>query len=109
MRLQSWPLALLGLVVLLLLGRGLVEGPAEEKEQAARPEMPFLAVQLPQAQEEPLPVSERKTAEKGETGYAVIAFRMPVLCTCDRNGMPLTGRTWRKTVYLVCPPEGVPG
>ena len=27
----------------------------------------------------------------------------------DGNGWPVTGRTWTKTVYAVCPPEGMPG
>ncbi len=28
---------------------------------------------------------------------------------CDGNGWLITGKTWSKTVYAVCPPEGVPG
>lgn len=28
---------------------------------------------------------------------------------CDGNGWLITGKTWFKTVYAVCPPEGVPG
>ncbi len=109
MRLRDWALAGLGLLVFFLLGFGLVEGPAEEREQARQVEVPCYAVQLPQAQDEPLPVGSRRVLQKNEAGMTVTVSRLPVLCTCDRNGMPLTGRTWRKTVYLVCPPEGVPG
>ena len=32
-----------------------------------------------------------------------------VAAVCDGNGWLITGRTWFKTVYAVCPPEGVPG
>ena len=27
----------------------------------------------------------------------------------DRNGYPVLGKTWHDSVYLMCPPEGMPG
>ena len=84
------------LMAFFLLGRGLVAGPETEKEYSAEQVQtaPFFAVQAQ--------TQETRTAPSAEAPVAPV-------CSCDRNGMPLTARTWQKTVYLVCPPEGVPG
>ena len=106
-----WPLALLGLVMFLLFGRGLVTGPEEERTPVQQaPSYPCYAVQLPLSGEQELPGSSQ-SGQTGKESAAVFTQSASccVSCTCDRNGMPLTSRTWRKTVYLVCPPEGVPG
>lgn len=59
----------------------------------------------------PLPQMQRQGIRRG----AQLPLRMEAgldegsLAVLDGNGWPITGRTWPRCVYAVCPPESVPG
>ena len=99
--------------LLILLGaQTLVEGP--EKELPPPPPLPvpvnaaFAAVSADASGGAVLEEGERSTR-----GYEARVFsrekapvRSPV---CESNGWPMTGRSWIRTVYTVCPPEETAG
>ncbi len=99
------------LMAFFLLGRGLVIGP--ETEERERPEKVqnavYFAVQAQTQENRTVPAAEEQRETRGEAVRPEADAPVLPICSCDRNGMPLTARTWQKTVYLVCPPEGVPG
>ena len=97
--------------LLFLLGRSLVSGPVTgEAAGSLAADCGAPVFRVPAGQEENLPDTGRIRPSRTEN--AALAPRENagiVSLTTDRNGMPLRGSTWRRTVYLVCPPEGVPG
>lgn len=99
------------LMAFFLLGRGLVAGPETEKDYSAEQVQtaPFFAVQAQTQETRTAPSAEEHRETRGEAVRPETEAPVAPVCSCDRNGMPLTARTWQKTVYLVCPPEGVPG
>ena len=99
------------LLAFFLLGRGLISGPeteAQEKTEFAQGQV-FFAIQAQGQESQTVPSAQEQRQARGEALRSETEMPIAPVCCRDRNGMPLTGRTWQKTVYLVCPPEGVPG
>ena len=98
------------LAALFLLAPTLISGPDDAAARNDAVNIPVLyAAQVPERETETLPDAGQGREQRGETGIVETRFLPVSVCVRDRNGMPLTGRTWCRTVYLVCPPEGVPG
>ncbi len=97
--------------LLFLLGQGLVSGPDRAPDEVFPPlmDMPCYVSQLQGEQGTGLPAASALHSSRSEDAAEPDEQALPDICVSDRNGMPLSGRTWRRTVYLVCPPEGVPG
>ena len=92
------------------LGPALVRNPDAAAPQ--QDEMPVLALWQPAAmpQNEAVPMPEPAKQIKVAAVIVPQQACAAVSCAqCDGNGWPITGRTWPRTVYAVCPPEGMPG
>ncbi len=110
-------LGLFGLAALLFLVMpSLVQHHAEEQPGGAA-ELPLpagmrlCAVETAPQETVPLPEMQRQGVRRS----AQLPLRMEAgldegsQAALDGNGWPITGRTWPRCVYAVCPPEGVPG
>ena len=96
--------------LILLLGRGLVAGPdSQVTDGPADCGGASFVARLPQTETDTAQDTVRSQDPRTEGRTPERDAVLPTLCLSDRNGTPLTGRTWHSTVYLVCPPEGVPG
>ena len=90
----------------------LVQGP--ESGTAAMPDetlpTPVLMRAEAVAADNVIPLPE-KQQEKHDAAPCTETDDACMVCAVvvDGNGWPVTGRTWTKTVYAVCPPEGMPG
>ena len=90
----------------------LIVGPEPPREQAGAP-MPESACLLTIFRQE-----TENTAEDGSPTDSRRAEKLPptlssaeepAVTVCGGNGWPLQSRSWFKTMYLVCPPEGAFG
>lgn len=99
------------LLAFFLMGRGLISGP--QNPDGERPEVLgeriYFSARTVTQEEESVPSARVSRVHRSEALRAEETAPVSPVCVCDQNGIPLTGRTWQKTVYLVCPPEGVPG
>lgn len=89
----------------------------QHSEATAEPEQPIPVTAAMLMQRCTIPAesaaaaADRRVQERYGTETALVqAAQAPaaVQC-CDGNGWIITGRTWPRTVYAVCPPEGMPG
>ena len=98
----------LGLALALLMGRGLVRGPAEPG--CPLPEVPRTIALLTAAQTaDPDVRTENSTESIRVRALLPAAIPLPRQVSADHNGQNVTAVSWRRAVYEACPPEGEPG
>ena len=104
-------MCVLFLGLMLILSRGLVRGPEPMEVPHHAPSLTETALACPAG-----PETHETTQSPGDRGFAgEKSLALPLhegegcTITTDRNGYPLRSRVWRREVYTVCPPEGVPG
>lgn len=52
---------------------------------------------------------DRAEVEAARSDRCLTEEDVPIrACERDGNGSPITGQTWKDSVYLSCPPEGTP-
>ena len=99
-------------LLILLSARTLVEGPEKELP----PPMPLLLPANTAFAAVPADADGCVAPEKGERitrgceAWLLSREKTPVCApVCESNGWPMTGRSWIRTVYTVCPPEETAG
>ena len=105
--------ACIGMLCLLLLSCLVQQGgaTAAEPEQALPVHAAVLIQRCVIPAESAAPTADRRVPERfGEVAEVLHEDHLPATApSCDGNGWIITGRTWPRTVYAVCPPEGMPG
>ena len=115
MRKSSYAFLLLGLCFFALLAFNcFVKGPETEVLEAeGRRTAPAALAEsfslMPFSSDAPEQQTEERKGGNEDRDQVIGETLKTVIISSDRNGMPLSGPVWRKSVYLVCPPEGVPG
>ncbi len=105
----------LALVLLALLGGGaLIEGPeADKRAEDVRPAAPAQAAILTTTQSQPVerdaPAGRTENARRAAILARASACASPVRVVADGNGNPIASRAYVRTVYAACPLEDMPG
>ncbi|MDO4482862.1 MAG: hypothetical protein Q4C54_00075 [Clostridia bacterium] len=97
------------LPVMMLLVEGPADAPqtaADEAQPAGRPQM-MAAVDVSASAGVPLFAEEKRPVRNA--ALPVIERAEGAEPVCDGNYIPMTGRTYIKTVYQAFPPESLPG
>lgn len=110
-RAGQWLLGLCFVLLFFLCAATLVEGP-EAPVTAAPIAPPFHTAWA--AMDEPAALQAQAAVERSTVSHQAdrdcvqprVAVRTPV---CESNGRPLAEKSWAKTVYAACPPEGEAG
>ena len=105
-------LCALFLFFLVLAGRSLVRGPEEEKTRELPQPVPEAAVLLFSHETGQESEGQRASGGRDPEKFRADQPRRPVVFPSvpgDGNGQILKKRTWHRSVYWVCPPEGMPG
>lgn len=94
----------------------LVQSGAEAGEPpACEAPLPLHALLCPAAgdaqETAPLPAQQSRSVQRRAALPLQMEAELDERCAArkDGNGWIITGRTWPRCVYAVCPPEGVPG